>query len=719
MDLQHRGDGIVKKEQERPADSGALRRRAEARLIEKRKSQGQAAGERMTAAEKQRLVQELQIHQIELEMQNEELKKSRDEAETERERYLDLYDFAPVGYFTLGADGFLREVNLTGARLLGQERSKLLNSRFSHYVSGADIAAFEAFLKKVFESREKESCTISLGRTGQQRVHVQVEATAGRDGRECRAVVLDVTERKKAEEELRKLHEELEQRVVERTAKLQAEMTARMKTEEALRESESRYRTLFHSMQEGFYIAEIVWGEDGKPADYIYLDINPAFQNIMGLEREQIIGKRLKELVPNVSSQWLDVFTRVAITGEPVSREFYSNTFRRHFKAIAYKPFEGQFAVLVDDITARKQAETNLRHYELLAKRHRDVILFIDLDGGRILEANDAATTVYGYPHEQLLTMTIYDLRATDMPGLTADQTVLAYDHGLLFEGIHRRRDGSSFPVEVSAQGAEIDGRRILVSVVRDISERQWIEAALSERTAALEERTRQMEAANKELESFSYSVSHDLQTPLRAIDGYARMILRKQGDRFDDDTRDKFTIIRSSVQKMGQLIDDLLAFSRLGKRQPSVGVVDMEAIVKETWEELKAGNPDRSLTLRVTGMPPGIGDRGLMRQVVGNLLANAVKFTKTRDEAIVEAGGYIEGREAVYTICDNGVGFDMAYYGKLFGMFQRLHSPDEYEGTGVGLAIAQRIVNRQGGRIWADGKINEGACFYFSLPRG
>ena len=169
----------------------------------------------------------------------------------------------------------------------------------------------------------------------------------------------------------------------------------------------------------------------------------------------------------------------------------------------------------------------------------------------------------------------------------------------------------------------------------------------------------------------------------------------------------------------MGQLIDDLLAFSRLGKRQPSVGVVDMEAIVKETWEELKAGNPDRSLTLRVTGMPPGIGDRGLMRQVVGNLLANAVKFTKTRDEAIVEAGGYIEGREAVYTICDNGVGFDMAYYGKLFGMFQRLHNPDEYEGTGVGLAIAQRIVNRHGGRIWAEGKIDEGACFYFSLPRG
>ncbi|MBE0556892.1 MAG: two-component sensor histidine kinase [Proteobacteria bacterium] len=228
-----------------------------------------------------------------------------------------------------------------------------------------------------------------------------------------------------------------------------------------------------------------------------------------------------------------------------------------------------------------------------------------------------------------------------------------------------------------------------------------------------------QLEAANLDLDSFCYSISHDLQTPLRAIDGYSRMILKRQGERFDEDTRNKFEIIRSNVQKMGQLITDLLAFSRLGRKQLSIAVVDMEAVVKEAWEEQESVNHNRAMTLRIDSMPMGMGDRALLHQVVENLLSNAVKFAGSRGEVIVEAGGYGEGTENVYTIKDNGAGFDMAYYDKLFGMFQRLHNPDEYEGTGVGLAIAQRIVNRHGGRIWAEGKIDEGACFYFSLPRG
>ena len=143
-----------------------------------------------------------------------------------------------------------------------------------------------------------------------------------------------------------------------------------------------------------------------------------------------------------------------------------------------------------------------------------------------------------------------------------------------------------------------------------------------------------------------------------------------------------------------------------------------MEAVVKEAWEELKAIHPDRAMTLRIGHLPPGMGDRGLLREVVANILSNAVKFAGSREEVIVEVGGYRKGNETVYTIKDNGVGFDMAYYDKMFGMFQRLHNPDEYDGTGVGLAIAHRIINRHGGRIWAEGKVGKGATFYFSLPK-
>jgi two-component system sensor kinase len=231
-----------------------------------------------------------------------------------------------------------------------------------------------------------------------------------------------------------------------------------------------------------------------------------------------------------------------------------------------------------------------------------------------------------------------------------------------------------------------------------------------------VEERTAKLEEINRELESFSYSVSHDLRAPLRAIDGYARMILKKQGDKFDEDTLSKFNVIRSSAHMMGQLIDDLLTFSRLGRKEISMSKLDMHALINDVWKELRIINPDRNMFLTLQGLPSGYGDRSLVKQVYSNLLGNAVKFTKYREAAYIEAGGYTDGNEGVYYIKDNGVGFDMTYYDKLFGVFQRLHSTDDFEGTGVGLATVQRIIRRHGGRVWAEGGTDRGATFYFTL---
>jgi PAS domain S-box-containing protein len=248
------------------------------------------------------------------------------------------------------------------------------------------------------------------------------------------------------------------------------------------------------------------------------------------------------------------------------------------------------------------------------------------------------------------------------------------------------------------------------IGIVMDITERKKMEEDLKHRTLELE-------AANKELEGFSYSVSHDLRAPLRAIDGYARLILKKQGDQFDEDTLSKFNVIRQSAHMMGQLIDDLLTFSRLGRKQISVSKIDMEQLARDVWKELRVINPDRNMELSLNGVLPAYGDRALIKQVYFNLLSNAVKFTKYIDVVNIEVGGYADGNESVYYVRDNGVGFDMAYYDKLFCVFQRLHSAEEYEGTGVGLAFIQRIIHRHGGRVWAEGKVNEGATFYFSLP--
>lgn len=233
----------------------------------------------------------------------------------------------------------------------------------------------------------------------------------------------------------------------------------------------------------------------------------------------------------------------------------------------------------------------------------------------------------------------------------------------------------------------------------------------------SLRQKQRQLEDANRELESFSYSVSHDLQSPLRAIDGFTRMILRRSGGQFDEETIREFEIIRTSVKQMGQLITDLLAFSRLGKRSLSVARVDVAEIIREIWQELMAINPERSMTLKLNALPSCFADRALLRQVIGNILSNVIKFSQMKDEAVIKAGALEEPDETVYFIRDNGVGFDMTYKNKLFRIFQTLHDRKRYEGTGVGMAIAHRIITRHGGPIWAEGEPDRGATFYFTLP--
>ncbi len=233
-----------------------------------------------------------------------------------------------------------------------------------------------------------------------------------------------------------------------------------------------------------------------------------------------------------------------------------------------------------------------------------------------------------------------------------------------------------------------------------------------------LQERTVQLENANRELENFSYSVSHDLRAPLRAIDGYSRMLLKDLAQDLDEETAQKFSVIRTNAKMMGQLIDGLLAFSRLSRKEITPAGIDMISLTQDAWKELQTINAERVMELEIQDMPDCQGDRALIKQVLLNLLSNAIKFTKFEEVAHIEVRGNTRDRESEYSVKDNGAGFDMAYYDKLFGVFQRLHSAEEFEGTGVGLAIVQRIIHRHGGRVWAKGASGAGACFYFTLPR-
>jgi PAS domain S-box-containing protein len=252
----------------------------------------------------------------------------------------------------------------------------------------------------------------------------------------------------------------------------------------------------------------------------------------------------------------------------------------------------------------------------------------------------------------------------------------------------------------------------------RDVTERRRTEEVLRETHKKLQEHAARLEAANKELESFGYSVSHDLRSPLRAIGGFSRMILDEQGGSFDTETLRKFNIVQENVGKMGRLIDDLLRLSRLGRAGMSRLKLDMASMVREVLNEIRLSEPERNFAVEIGELPKADGDPVMIRQLMVNLLSNAVKFTRRRQGARIIVGSYETPAENVYFVKDNGIGFDMKYRDKLFGVFQRLVRESDFEGTGVGLAIVQRIVLRHGGRIWAEGKIQEGAAFYFTLPR-
>jgi len=256
-----------------------------------------------------------------------------------------------------------------------------------------------------------------------------------------------------------------------------------------------------------------------------------------------------------------------------------------------------------------------------------------------------------------------------------------------------------------------------IVIIIAFLGERIEKVRILNELNENLKKESEKLEDANKELEAFAYSVSHDLRVPLRAIDGFSRIIMEDYEEQLDDEGKRLLNIIRDNTKKMGQLIDDILLLSRASRQEMKMSQIDMESLVLNIFEELKPSIGDRDVQLEIKSLPTAIGDRTLLYQVFSNLISNSIKFTRIKDKAVIEVGAEKGKDENIYYVKDNGAGFNMKYINKLFGLFQRLHGTDEFEGTGVGLSIVQRIVRRHGGSVWGEGKVDEGATIYLSLP--
>ncbi|RJR50326.1 MAG: PAS domain S-box protein [Desulfobacteraceae bacterium] len=493
---------------------------------------------------------------------------------------------------------------------------------------------------------------------------------------------------------------------------------------DALKRSEEKFRSLFSNMSEGFAYHRIVLDSEGRPCDYIFLEVNEAFERFTGLDGKKIIGKRATEAIPGIegdSVDWIGKFGRVALTGDPVQFESYSSALERWYSVSAFRPHPGYFAVTFSDITQRKRFENELlrakKEWEKTFDSVPDLIAILD-ETHKVVRVNRAMAERLKMNPEQCVGAKCYEaVHCLPGPIATCPHAMSIADGREHIEEVHEPRLGGVFLVSTTPMYDDSGKLLGCVHIARDITERKKGEEALKKAHKELQQHAARLETANKELESFSYSVSHDLRSPLRAIAGFAQMILDEKGREFDPETLRKFNIVQENAKKMGRLIDDLLRLSRLGRTELNRVKVDIGILVREVLQEIRVTEPGREFIVDLHDLPATKGDPPMIRQLFINLLSNSVKFTRVKKESQIEVGSFERSGERVYYVKDNGVGFDMKYYGKLFGVFQRLVTEKEFEGTGVGLAIVKRIVQRHGGRVWAEGKLQEGASFYFTLP--
>jgi PAS domain S-box-containing protein len=510
------------------------------------------------------------------------------------------------------------------------------------------------------------------------------------------------------------------------------DITERKRTEEALRNSEKKLRETQEMARLGHWnwdikTGQVEWSEEVfRIFDLDPNSFTPQIDSILALSPWPEDHERDQELIRRAM--------------ETHKKGTYEQRFLLPDKSIGYyhSTFQGIYddkgnldSIIgtVLDITEIKHAEDALRESE---RKFRETIINLDegyysvtLDG-KLLEHNQAFNRILGFEiHEDLKGVQLPDFwqnpeeRQDYLQAFAATGTIANYQINAktqtgemitVLAGAHLVKDQNDRPQRIEG---------IFLDITERIRTEMEIKRLNEELEQRVQQRTSQLEAANKELEAFSYSVSHDLRAPLRAIDGFARIMLEEYNSNLDKEGRRLLDVISSNTRKMGLLIDDLLAFSRLSRQQMAFTQVNLAAMAADVFSELKNTEKGRQIEFKVGLVPETYGDHSMLRHVLQNLLSNAVKFTRNKPRARIEFGGKAAIGETIFYMKDNGVGFDMEYVHKLFGVFQRLHGSDEFEGTGVGLAIVQRIVLRHGGRVWATSAAKGGATFYFALPIG
>ena len=619
-----------------------------------------------------------------------EVKRAQETLRMTEERYRALFDYAPNGIVIADAASNYIDANPSMCQMLGYSREEFIGLNAADIVVPKEMPQIDQALNAIkaksdyhreWQFRRKDG-SVFAG---------DVLATQMPDGK-ILGIIRDITERKRAEETLREREEQL---------RLYAENSP---AAIAMLDREMKYLVVSRRWMKGFRLG-----------------------------KESVVGRCHYEVFPEIPQRWKEIHQRCLAGASEKSEEepFYRLDGTVDWVRWEIQPWRkadgtiGGIVIFTEDISERKRAEDALRESE---KQFRTMIDAIP----QLAWTAQADGSIFWYNQRW------YDYTGTTPEEMEGSGSHRVHDPHYLPEVLARWKasltDGKPFEMEFPLRAADghygwfltrvypikdAEGRVVRwFGTNTDVSQKRKIDEEIRLLNTNLElrvaARTTELEAANKELEAFSYSVSHDLRAPLRAMDGFSQALLEDYGPLLPDEGRRYLKTIRGGAQRMGMLIDDLLTFSRLGRAPMKKREVNTEKLVRNVVDDLELEG--RPVEMRIGTLPACQGDPALLNQVWVNLLSNALKYSRHRQPAIIEIGSKREQEETLYYVRDNGAGFDMRYAHKLFGVFQRLHRAEEFEGTGVGLAIVQRVVQRHGGRIWAEAEVDRGATFYFTL---
>ncbi len=722
----------------------------------------------------------------ELRAAGEDLCRSRDEASAGQQRYHSLFEFAPDGYLITDAAGVVREANWTTGILLNTPAEGLVGRSIEQFIAAAECASFRAQMEQLEAVTGVREWETRLQPPNAAPVDVTVTVSPERDGTGgllvLRWLLRDITARKQATEQVQRLTAELEQRVRERTAQLEAanqrllaEVEERTRAEEALRESQARVSAIIASAMDAIITVD---------SDQRVVLFNTAAEAMFRTPAASAVGQPLDRFIPprhqRAHAEHIQRFRQTGVTSRQMGTLGQLSGIRSDGAefpieaSISQTQSFGQtfFTVIIRDVTARVESDRVLQARArqqaavaelgqrglagtdlptLLQETATSVAHALDVEYAAVLQLQPDGHTLelsatHGWPpgadpqalHGAPGTLLDHALRTAapvavpDLSAETAFQSPLAASVGARSALAAVVPHGAGAPWGMLAAlskrvGAfEAGDANFLLSIANVLStalERQRAEAEIRSLNASLErrvaERTAELEAKNRELETFTYSVSHDLKAPLRGIEGYSRLLVEDYAGRLEAEGQHYLDSIRRAVVHMGALIDDLLTYSRLERREVVAAPLRLreliDALIAERMNELNARGVQVSVNVPCEFVN---ADLDGLAQAIRNLIDNAIKFTHDVPSPRIEFYGTETDTSCVLRVCDNGIGFDMQYHDRIFGIFQRLHRAEDYPGTGIGLAIVQKAMARMRGRVWAESAEGRGACFFLELPK-